>query len=461
MIRKKASAFILFLLLFILEIRCASGSEIREFIHFLGNEQPLRYEITAEFGKLPQFDDSRTENLNRLIRHLAFHGSLNPGKAALTVSLDGKDLFSVLKDETGENAQTVLSADRDHAYILPGNSVGTAGFFSSFQNVFQDISSQKDLYFSLEPYAAFTEYLMGVFPERCGSSKILEKYKDYGTAVNRVTLRIDADELLSVIRNYPKDFPAGSGIPDLRKCLFSGRQDFEFLVTDEGKIMKVRYGGNAGYTEEDLRAVRLEWKTVRNGSVERDELSLRTPNMDASGRNNLLLEHLWRITDEGKETFSWKAETDDLKDGIRIRRMIQCSAETDQDLLSGSFSETYTDKRLNTANEVLFSVGCGKADQYSGTLEIISKKDKIETGRLKIGFTLSEDPPSLEDTSFQEPVIVSEEDYYRIRQKLVSSILAELVKLPAEDLVFLTEGLPEEAISQILINHAAIKESKQ
>ena len=50
MIRKKASAFILFLLLFILEIRCASGSEIREFIHFLGNEQPLRYEITAEFG---------------------------------------------------------------------------------------------------------------------------------------------------------------------------------------------------------------------------------------------------------------------------------------------------------------------------------------------------------------------------------------------------------------------------
>ena len=461
MIRKKSTAFVLVLLLFFQGIRYASASEIREFIRCLGSEQPLCYELTAEFGKLPQFDETRTEKLNLLIRHLSFHGFLDSEKAALTVSVDDADLFSVFQIQTSTDGetQTILSTDPNHSYTIPGRTPGEQISGLSFLNVFGDISEQTNIYFSLETFAGFFEYLLDTFQEKCGSVGILEKYKDYGTAVSRINLRLDADELSACIHDYSKELPMFSGIPDLRKLIFSGRQDFEFLVTEEGKIMKIRYGGMTGYSEEDLRTVRLEWKTVRNTSVERDELSLRTPNKDASRRNNFLLEHEWRISDEGKESFSWKAETDVLEEGIRTRGMIQCSAETDQDHLSGSFSETVAEKGLNTGKEVLFEVSCSQVDQYSGILEIISKKDKIESGRLKIGFILSKDIPFVSEADIPEPINVSEEEYSGIIQKLISAFLSELLKLPAEDLVFLTEGIPEELFNDILLNHATVKES--
>ena len=452
MIRKTTAAVILLLIMCIQNTCIASASEIHEFIRFLDGNQAVRFEITAEYEKLPQFDEKRTEQLNRLVCHLSFHGLLDFPEANLTVSLDHRDLFSILHTETSEGTdRKILITDPEQIYILPEEKNAEQMSELSFLNVFSDISFQKELYGFLEPFSAIFEQLPDYFPEKSGSVQILEKYKDYGTAVKKIRIRIEAEEVLSYIRDYLNDFSDDHPLHKIRELVFSGKQDFELLVTDEGKVMKIRYGGIAGFSGEDLRTVRLEWKTVRNESVERDELSLRTPNKDASKRNNLLIDYLWRITEEGKETLSWKAETDSLENGNRIREIAQCSAEREDETLSGTFSQSTSEKKFTNGNEIHFSALLNQADQYSGTLEIISKKDKIEKGKMKLDFILSADMPVVVRTA-ADPVPVSEREYEEIRQKLFSKLLLELMKLPAEDLVFLTEGIPDEKINEIPVN---------
>ena len=60
-----------------------------------------------------------------------------------------------------------------------------------------------------------------------------------------------------------------------------------------------------------------------------------------------------------------------------------------------------------------------------------------------------------------EPESVSEKEYAEIRRIMISRILKEIIKLPPQDLDFLTEGIPEEAIAQILPKYEPIKEPAQ
>ena len=232
-------------------------------------------------------------------------------------------------------------------------------------------------------------------------------------------------------------------------------------MTEEGKALKIRYGGTAGISEGDMRTVRLEWKTVRSDTVDRDEISLRTPDSNGTRRNNLILEHVRRKQDDGKEVFSWKTETDKLENGVRTRCFFQADAEAEPGSMSGNISETIVEKGYTYGNDISFISTADPAERYSGTLEIISKKDKIESGKLKAEFDFSPEIGIRAADMISEPLTVSEKEYDEIRQMMISGILKEIIKLPPQDLDFITEGIPEEAIAQILPKHEPIKEPEQ
>ena len=189
---------------------------------------------------------------------------------------------------------------------------------------------------------AFIEKLPDRFPQAVASSKMNEKYKDYGTAVKKVSVKISAEELTACVRDHRAELPEGDGLPDIGGIVFEGRQDFEMLMTEEGKALKIRYGGKAGLSAEDLRTVRLDWKTVRSDSVDRDEMTLKTPDSAGTHRNNLILAHTRRKSEDGKETFQWKAETDEVSEGIRTRGVSECTAEAENGILAGNFVTTRT-----------------------------------------------------------------------------------------------------------------------
>ena len=456
-------ALVLLFFIFICGIRGASASGIKDLIRFFSGEQAVRFEMNVSFDKLPQFDEHRTEQLNRILNHITFYGILDTAEISLSAALDGNEMFTVCRQETSGAEQNILKTDPEHSYIIPedkSNESSQLNSISGFLSISGSMSGNEKICSSMEYYAAFIEKLPDCFPEQSGTGKTLQKYKDYGTAVTKVTVRISAEELGACIKEHLAEFPEHC-FPDPSVFVFTGRQDFELLLTEEGKALKIRYGGTAGLSEDDMRTVRLEWKTVRSEAVDRDEISLRTPDSKGTRRNNLILEHVRRKQDDGKETFFWKSETDKLEDGIRTRIFFQTDAVEENGSIAGSISETIIEKSTTTGNDINFTVRADSSDQYSGTLEIISKKDKIESGKLKVSFGFSPESGARAADIPYEPEPVNENEYNEIRITMISRILKEITKLPPQDLVFLTEGIPEDALVQILPIHESAKEPAQ
>ena len=429
----------------------AGASGIRELIRFAGSGEPVGYEFTAAFEKLPQFDGNRTDQLNRLLRHFVFSGVLDSRETTLSVCLDGESLFTVSETEVGGKTTRMLACDPDTNIIIPGEKTDTDPIVSV--EGYRSVSENLCIYTVLEEYTLFFRQLPDLYPELSGSGKILEKYKDYGTAVKKTNIHFTENEWAACVRKYAPEIPEGTSIPDLRKMYFEGRQDVELLLKEDGSVLKIRYGGRAGISEDDMRTVRLEWKTVRAESVERDELSLRTLDSNAARRNNLLLEHTWRKGEAGTETFSWKTETDTVYDGIRTRGIVECTMEEADGKISGRWSETVSVKNENTVCECAFSSADEPAGGRSGILEIISTKDKIETGRMKADYRLTCTVPVQAGELLPEPKRVSDDEFDEIRGNLTRRILVKLLSLPKEDLLFLTEGIPEETVKTILPDH--------
>ena len=451
MIRKRITAVILIITIMIACTATAAASGIREMICFSGNGEPFGYEITAQAVKLPQFDENRTEQLNRLLRHFSFSGIVDAREATLAVFMDGYRLFALSETEIGGITVTTLETGSDPVAIMPEEETGEAS--GVFEGAITAVSEKLSLYTALEKYAAFFEGLPDRYPELSGHGKILEKYKDYGTAEKKVSLRFTAEDWTECVRKYAPDIPEGSSIPDLRKMIFEGRQDVELLMTEDGTLLKVRYGGNAGLTEDDIRVVRLEWKTVRNETVGRDELTLRTPDSNAAKRNNLILDHTWRKMEDGSENFSWKAESDAVAEGVRMREICECSMESADGKTVGSWSLTTNVKNVSNTTEFIFESAGDPENGYTGTLEIISKKDKIEYERLKADFRLTAKVQAQAGELLPDPETVSREEFAVIRGNLLRRILVRLMSLPPEDLVFVTEGIPDETLNLILPDH--------
>ena len=289
-----------------------------------------------------------------------------------------------------------------------------------------------------------------LFPEQSGSVKINEKYKDYGTAVQKIKIRISAEELTDYTCDYLPEYLYEQFPLNPRGLVFSGRQDFELLLNEKGEILKIRYGGKAGFSAEDLRTVRLEWKTMRSEKMDKDELSLRTPNNEGTRRNNFILEHTRKENETGSESFIWKTEKDVLAEGIRTRKMTECTAETTGETVSGVLSESTASKGNGTGKEIQFIVSSSPIDHYSGTLEIISKKDKIEAGQIKVVFDFSKEIPDVVENNPLSATDVTSETFAAAVRSLTEKMLAELMKLPAEDLEFLLQDIPAESLELIL-----------
>ena len=158
MIRKRISAVILAVILLLFGKETASAAGIRDAVRFPADEQPVCFEMTFELEKLPQFDERRTELLNRILRHLTFKGLLQGQMDHMTVLLDNAELFSVSRTDIDGSSREMLTQDKEHMFILPSeDSAGTEKELKIL-NSLKQITDQKEIYFSLEPFAAFFDF---------------------------------------------------------------------------------------------------------------------------------------------------------------------------------------------------------------------------------------------------------------------------------------------------------------
>ncbi len=440
---KRKILLVLLCILMIVPVSRSAADGILDFIRFTGNGDPVSWQIHMEVLRLPQFSKDRTEKLNRLLKHVDFSGTSNEKETRASVLLDGEELYSIRTYHYRNRSETVLLTDSMHCYTFNGTGTEGGDLLPVSVTAAEKAEKTERIMKGLDAMAVLLEQLPEAFPDHVSRTKVSSLYKGFGTASAKVILKLTDGELNAFFDERREEFVQACQDPYFERILFTGRQGFTFYLTDSGRLLRVSYSGKACWEEGDIRDIRLEWKTARNEDSAKDDLQLKTPNEKRTGRNNLVLKYSWTRSEDGTEKLSWDGETDRVKKNGRIQEKETAEILMMGNVLEGSLADTITENSHKTISKATVTACCESADNWNGILEIISKKDKIETEHTKTAFKLSAGISVPVASIEPEPVTLSGEEYSRLTETLYAGIIRKLLKLPEEDLAFLKEGIPD------------------
>ena len=446
----KKISFMIILMLILAIVTVASATGFRDFTDWIRNGYGIHFSLQTEMIKLPQFSDARTDQLNRLLKHISFEGSVANDFSLISVFLDDEPLFRGITSPRTPNVLSILSADNMHVYSPAAKEESFSGEDFALSAETDSLFLNLECFFFLDSFSSFAVNLPSFFPNETKNSKIdAQRYRDYGIAVKKTTISLDGELLNSFVHEHPDIFNRTVFLLDPENCSFTGRQTISLYYTEEDHMIRFVYNGKAEINGDDLRAVAIDWKTVRKDAFEKDEFKLETPNSKKTKRDNLQLVYTWQQSDDGTETIHWKRETDQLDQGKRTKKNSEASFLITAGKISGTISKKTTEGKKNTSFQGDLNVSLSAQEHYSGTLEINHKNDKIEKDRMIFHFDLNTNP-SFVSAILPEEILLSPEEYNAILDGLYSRILKELLKLPEEDITFLKDSIPEDLWSNIL-----------
>ena len=452
MMKKRLFAFLLCIVLYACSVCEAQASSFRNTVSYFRSSASFDFTLHAEVKKLPQFSDERTEQLNRLLKHITVRGTVDNQQSQASYLLDDNLLFSYIQLNGTDGKAAMIAPDQFHYYIVPAQSEEEQQDSQpKASRGLDELQRNISIFETLDALNSFICRLPLVFPDRTSSAKIqAQTFRDYGKAVRKTTVTLNGDELTEFVHDNADMFPYIVDYPDFKSIYFEGRQTFSLYLSEDDKLIMAVFSGRAGISEDDLRTVRLEWKTVRGESLEKDELQLRTPNSKGTKRNNLLLTYIWKKADDGSETVQWVSETDRADNGQRTRIFDEALLSFTDHAVSGTMSEKNVSGNTILYTEGILNASVPSHNSCDGSLEINhklennSKKDKIEKDRILIRFTLAPGSAAQVSSLQFETIKTGETEYADLLERIFANIIQEMLKLPKEDIVLFKEGIPDE-----------------
>ena len=440
---------LLVLLIFLMAVPSVSSADIPLPVSLLAGRDSGQMRIVLyepEIKKLAQFDDSRTDQLNRLIRHFAVDINLDRNVSDTAIMIDSKTVFSFLEKEENGLIQRIYSFEPDAVFSERQNDESQdADSFASFL--------EKDLLRGnqyLDDFHDFFASIPDAFPDRVRNDKTELHFSGFGRAVKRITVSFPADY---VAEYFPK---ALADIADSEECrtivsglTFSGAQKVTLLYDENDRIVRINYDGNIGETQETLRKVALVWKCLRETEHQKDSVSLKTPSVKGADKDNIAFERELEYADPEAGKYIWDMQIDH-KAGKEDKKQVRFTAELTDNHQSISGKVEYTVKRdgNNTKIRIIPEISQESSRQYKGTLEIADYSGKIEKDRVIVKVKL-DDSGSLnwKGDGLKEGNMVQSEDNNLLQdpnETIAAIMIRELFELPEEDLKYFSKGIPDD-----------------
>jgi len=433
----------------------SQAGRIDAFLDFLleDAEKPVLMTASVEAKMIPQFDEHRTEQLNRLLKHFSAE-IFSAGKTALLrLMTDGEETLgmTLVREESGDKMVFSFSphagyvAKRSENPLIPASEEDWAGLAGVSLQLLED------------GYAFFS-----ALPELCRDNTretaVRQTIRKVGRATRRVTVSWSRQEVEEGAFETLKQKLAGE---DFGKKTFgimladfqpAGAQRAVLYFDEENRLIRVGFSGQGAWGEEANRKISLEWRCLHGAEQLYDELTLKTPAVRGNDRNNLILRRDETLGEQEKAELS--LEYDRVESGIRTRMQGTASLAWDSRLTGEAELKTVQDGE--TAKILLTpEIASAGEKEYTGTLAIRREKDKITEEELTVAFTLG--PGDAVPEPETEGIIYlgtggegDQKEYERLREAIVSAVFARLIRLPEEDLGFLLEGFTEEEIHLLL-----------
>ena len=211
--RKAERLIIVTFLIVTLIIPAFSTAEIPLPIRLMTGGAPESMRIVlseSEVRKMSQFDDSRTEQLNRLIRHLAIDITLGKEVSRTGILIDQKEILSWLQKESSDGYKRIYSFDPMFVYTEIQDPAVETDSDSLIDFLERDlIQSNEDI----EAFYSLFAQAPQAFAERVRAEKTELRFSGFGKAVQRISIPFPANY---VQESFPKALADSAGSESLK-----------------------------------------------------------------------------------------------------------------------------------------------------------------------------------------------------------------------------------------------------
>lgn len=429
------------------------------------SELPIRTTMGVELSALTPLDDDRVAALNLLLSHLSFRAeSLTTGAerwSRSSVLVDGAETLSLTRREVDGVQQlnasflpdvTLQSEAVNPVTLLLGESptLALGGYPADAEAILREVRR-------------LTDDLPVLLAQWMTEDDISKKLEKYGTAKRLYTYTLPAEDAAAL-----GEVLAGAAQEERVRAFLSGltftkEQEITVYADAEGQPLRLSYTGRCGTDEEHQRKVSLTWSMKDDGTTARDSLTLKSPAVSGKDRDTLTWKRLLSAKD-GERTLDASFRCESVRDGettvLEGEADLTHTFEVGNSRLTGKawIEQTDAQERRSTwiaEPELLLSL----EDMYpevSGTVRATCKQDKkitldaVLTCTLAVGegfnWEMRAGQTDLEGLSAEALALLQAQG----AENMASQLVQVLLRLPAEDLTFLRDGLTDEAWQRII-----------
>ena len=249
----------------------------------------------------------------------------------------------------------------------------------------------------------------------------------------------------------------------LSGLVFTKDQEIAVYEDEAGQVLRVTYSGRCGADADSQRKVTLTWSMKDDGQEARDNFSLKSPAVSGSDRDTLTWERVAEIDGAKRSlsaSFSYETVRNKEKTTLEGEAELENAFDIASSLLTGKAWVEQTlpdDTRLTWVLEPDMTFALGNMDpEASGSVLVTYKEDKRITQESTVfinmaygdGFNWELRPVETDLESLSEDALKVLQE--QGAERLAADMLRGLLRLPQEDLLFISEGLSEEAWQRVL-----------
>ena len=442
--------FGLALALSILWVSTSRASQINRFLDMICYPQETSFtvEMSANIQKWPLYSDTRLEKLNRILRHFSFRGISEKETTEGILFSDGEAALSWEKTSSSDSEYFRFSVNPEIQYSQQ-KTEGTISLFDNGEEQLSQIEHYCRIYQWVQSYYGYFEKITTLFPNETAVSAMQMKYKEFHTAVQKNTLILNEEQMLDLQDHPERLFSDRDQEASLffSKLVFHGKQKITIQKDEDGSLVRVNYTGKTGLDENQLRDINIDWKICRESEKEIDQIQIKTPSVKGTARDNLTFRRDSVLLEDGTEKWTVNME-EDLVEG-KTRTVIKTNAELNwnQEGIKGSFQEKKSSAGQNTETDLQCDIKNENKQQWKGILEITKKTGKIETTRYTLDFFLKTENKEQREPAYKEQAQevrpVTDEEMNALEYLIAEAILGKVMSFPEEDLLFLSEDIPD------------------
>lgn len=455
MYRKRLSAFFFGIYLLICMIPTVHADRIENVLSMISGNRLSEFNVNVSISVTsePHLDAKRTENLNKMLKHIGFLLSKSETASFIGIDIDNKSALSAvyLTDSSGKN-RICFSSEPETAYLVNEGWLDKLTGITEKEDPFMELSFQ--LLSEIEELFKGTEELTENFGEYTNEKNVHYRIGKAGIAERELIIRTNEDdpEGKSLYRWYKERLSGIDFLPELR-----GNQTLTVYMDKSGRLLKLTFKGMINNTDRSDRQIQCEWVRCCEEQYIRDDIGI------TISEKQKQTEHL-KISREKRSAGS----TDDLTEEYHaeISKTQRKGKQQETDVLQLDF---LLNGRL--AGDIIRTVKSGKNNiktvysldlvpepiyDSAGNIEILEYNNDVLGKDIRLIYSFH--PYTTVEIPYEQSIIYildpSDGDYpemiSHLKKTIAVDLLKELLKIPSEDLDYIRDGIPENDWKKII-----------